>query len=176
MVPPEKRTKRGAARTRLVVGGIVEQTVRHQKKHGDDAGDYVDADVYQDTAEALLAGSGIDPTLGDVTQVFRVDLDGDGTVDDGFVTDIQTDVRASHRSPLSIGVGAAWHLPRSRIHAAAEWFSTVGAYDVLELQPFVSQETGEPVQRQLRNAAAAVVAYPAAVKHHPGPEASEDNR
>lgn len=39
----------------------------------------VGADIYQDTAEALLAGSGIDPTLGDVMQVFRVDLDGDGT-------------------------------------------------------------------------------------------------
>jgi hypothetical protein len=94
-----------------------------------------------------------------------VDLDGDGIADDGFVTDIQTDVRANHRTPLSIGAGAAWHLPRSRIHVAAEWFDAVDTYAVLDLQPFTSQDTGELVPRRLQDAATSVINVAVGFEH-----------
>lgn len=101
------------------------------------------------TPNVRISGSG-ESSL-NTTRVGVDDLNGDGIPDDSFEADVQQDVRADYRSPLSLGVGAALHLEKTKIHVAGEWFDQVGAYDVLELQPYVSQTTGAVVQRSLRH-------------------------
>jgi hypothetical protein len=91
--------------------------------------------------------------------IIGVDADGDGQPDETFHTDIQRDVTANYRSPLSIGAGAAYHSKRFVIHTAAEWFDAVDAYDVLELDGFISQGTGETIERTVRHQSASVLNY-----------------
>jgi hypothetical protein len=114
------------------------------------------------TPNVRVAGSG-SATLNRTS--VGIDIDGDDIPDKSFATDIQTDVRANHKSPLSIGAGAAWHFPRSKIHVAAEWFDGTEIYDVLELQPFVSQATGETVPRELRHKTDSVVNVAVGFEH-----------
>ena len=82
--------------------------------------------------------------------VVRVDRDNDGTPENSFETDFQEEVDANYKSPLSIGVGAGYFFERTQIHFSAEWFSEIDAYDVLELEPFRSQTTGESQDRSLQ--------------------------
>jgi hypothetical protein len=91
--------------------------------------------------------------------IIGIDVDDDGQLDETFHTDIQEDVTANHRSPLSVGVGAAYHSKRFVIHAAAEWFDAIEGYDVLELDGFVSQGTGETIERTVRHQSASVLNY-----------------
>jgi long-subunit fatty acid transport protein len=90
-------------------------------------------------------------------------------VDDGFATDIQTDVKSNYESPLSIGVGAAWHLENSKFHVAAEWFDGVNDYPVLELTPFTSQTTGTKMLRSLRHKLDSVINFGVGFEHEFGP-------
>lgn len=94
-----------------------------------------------------------------------LDLDDDGIIDDGFTTNIQEGVAANYKSPLSIGVGAAWQFTSTNIHFSAEWFSEIDTYDVMELASFESQATGETVNLPLRHKAASVVNFGAGVEH-----------
>jgi hypothetical protein len=114
------------------------------------------------TPNVRLFGSG-SSTL-DATWV-GVDRSGDGAPDDGFEANVQTDVRADYESPLSVGVGAALHLEKTRFQAAAEWFSAVDRYDVLSLQSFRSQATGDVVTPRLQHRFDAVVNWAIGVEH-----------
>jgi hypothetical protein len=117
------------------------------------------------TPNVRLTGSG---EAGLNTTIVEIDIDDDGIPDDAFETDVQTDVTANYKIPLSIGVGAALHLDQTRIHAAAEWFDGVDTYDVLELETFVSQATGETLQRSLRQKLDSVVNFALGVEHRFG--------
>jgi len=94
-----------------------------------------------------------------------LDRDNDGTPDDFFESDIQEGVTANYHSPLSIAAGVALHLSTTKIHLAAEWFDGVPAYDVLELDGFESQATGQTVNRSLRSASSEVLNVAAGVEH-----------
>jgi hypothetical protein len=94
-----------------------------------------------------------------------VDMDGDGTVEDGFVATVQEDVQANYDSPLSVGVGAGYYFKKLVIVASAEWFDAIESYDVLELEPFVSQETGELHTPQLKHQAKSVLNYGAGLEY-----------
>lgn len=94
-----------------------------------------------------------------------LDLDGDGTPDDTFETDVQTEVKTHHKSPLSVGVGAAWHFSSTTIHGSMEWFDGVDSYDVLELESYVSQGTGEVVTPTLRQKLDSVVNFAVGLEH-----------
>jgi hypothetical protein len=131
-----------------------------------------DVDTFRSTVYSLIwkAGIGIDldpltlgvavttPNLeiygrGDATYnstTVGVDRDGDNTPENAFETDVQKDVTANYKSTLSIGAGAAYATHRTRLNLSAEWFAAVDGYDALELDPFVSQTTGEVVERSLR--------------------------
>jgi len=93
-----------------------------------------------------------------------IDVDDDGTRDDVFEANIQEDVTANYQSPLSIGAGAAYHGDKFAIHASAEWFDAVESYDVLELNGFVSQWTGETVDLSLQHRVKSVVNYAAGLE------------
>jgi hypothetical protein len=101
---------------------------------------------------------------GNLTHI-GVDLDDDGTVEDGFTATVQEDVKANYNSPLSVGAGAALHLEKWTVVASAEWFDAVESYDVLELEPFVSQETGEVQNPELKHQAKSVLNYGAGLEY-----------
>lgn len=114
------------------------------------------------TPNLRVAGSG-DAVVNETN--IGIDLDGDGIPDDAFVTDVQQNAKANYRSPLSIGFGAAWYPKNSRFHISVEWFSAVGAYDMLELQPFTSQRTGQTVQRQFQQELSSVFNVALGLEH-----------
>jgi hypothetical protein len=87
-------------------------------------------------------------------------------IEDGFTTNIQEDVNANYKSPLSIGVGAAWHSQKAKVHLSAEWFDGIDAYEVLELENFESQATGEIIEPTLLQTLSSVVNVGAGVEYH----------
>jgi hypothetical protein len=125
----------------------------------------ITAGITVTTPNVRLAGSG-SATIN--TTFIGVDVDGDSIPDNGFATDIQNDVKSNYHSPLSVGVGAAWHLKKSRLHFSAEWFDDVDTYAVLELSPFISQTTGETVTRTLRHTLDSVINFAAGYEQQLG--------
>ncbi|MCK5406136.1 MAG: hypothetical protein KAJ37_01720, partial [Candidatus Krumholzibacteria bacterium] len=67
-----------------------------------------------------------------------------------FQTDFQQDVKANYKSPWAVGFGAGYFLEHTQFHFSAEWYDAVDGYDVLELENFRSQATGEIVDRSIR--------------------------
>ena len=53
---------------------------------------------------------------------------------------VQTDLAAEYKSPLSVGIGGAWRIGATRIHASAEWYDAVAPYVVIQGREFVTQE------------------------------------
>lgn len=94
-----------------------------------------------------------------------VDLDNDSIPDNGFETDFQQDLTANYESPWSVGVGAGYQFKRTRIHASAEWFSKVDPYSFLEVEPYVSQTTGQSVTISQQDARASVFNVGAGIEH-----------
>lgn len=88
-----------------------------------------------------------------------------GGEDEGFVTDIQTDVKARHETPWSVGLGAAWQIGDSKIHFSTEWFNSVANYDVLELQPYYSQESGEQISPTFKDQSESVLNFAVGFEH-----------
>jgi hypothetical protein len=86
-------------------------------------------------------------------------------IEDGFASNIQEDVTANYKSPLSIGVGAAWHAQKAKVHLSAEWFDGIDTYQVLELENFESQATGEIIEPALRQTLNSVVNVGAGVEY-----------
>lgn len=90
------------------------------------------------TPSVGIAGSGraaYDETL--ITQ----DLDGNGISFSDVTSSTQKDLPVTYKSPLSVGGGAAYRKGPARIHASAEWFDAVPAYDVLEPDPVILPDT-----------------------------------
>lgn len=114
------------------------------------------------TSNVRLFGSG-EATLN--TSVVRIDLDGDGTPDNAFETNFQEDVTANYESPWSVGFGAGYFFEHTELHFSAEWYSAVDLYDVLELDSFTSQTTGETVERSLQQKRESVVNFAAGIEH-----------
>lgn len=108
------------------------------------------------TPNVRLFGSG-EATLN--TSIVRVDIDGDGMPDNGFQTNFQEDVTANYKSPWSIGFGAGYFFEHTQLHFSAEWYGAVDAYDVLELESFTSQTTGETIERSIRQKRESVINF-----------------
>lgn len=94
-----------------------------------------------------------------------IDTNGDGEINDGFQATVQENVDANYRSPLSVGAGAALHTDKWVFNLSAEWFDAIDKYDTLELQPFVSQETGETINPELAHKAVSVLNYAAGIEY-----------
>jgi hypothetical protein len=56
-----------------------------------------------------------------------------------LVADVQTDLSAKYKSPLSIGLGFGWQIGKARINASGEWFDAIGPYTVMKGEEFVTQ-------------------------------------
>jgi hypothetical protein len=60
-----------------------------------------------------------------------------------LVADVQTDLSAKYKSPLSVGLGFGWLIGKARINASGEWFDAIDPYTVMAGEEFVSQVPAE---------------------------------
>jgi hypothetical protein len=72
-----------------------------------------------------------------------VDTTGDGSIDDGFIFDIQNELSARYRYPWAIGIGMGIHFKKAILHLSAEWFDKVPKYEIFRTDPFIGQSTGD---------------------------------
>ena len=63
-----------------------------------------------------------------------------GTDTSSIAANIQPDLDATFKSPLSVGGGAAIRIGNGRLHASAEWFDEIPPYFVMQGEDFVGQE------------------------------------
>jgi hypothetical protein len=77
----------------------------------------------------------------------------------------QSDIAATYKSPLSVGVGAARRFGPTNVHLGVEWFDSVPLYDVLPLSPVDPIVGTGAVDMSVRHEAGSVVNVAAGVAH-----------
>jgi hypothetical protein len=71
----------------------------------------------------------------------RSSNDSFNTPDSLFVaSNVQLDIGATYKTPMSIGFGLGWRIGNARLHGSAEYFDKVEPYKVLDAEPFLAQE------------------------------------
>jgi len=78
-----------------------------------------------------------------------VDTDNDGVPDPVLAGDFQEGVDAWYRTPWSVGAGVRWTRGNLKLHASAEYFSKIDEYNVMDIEPFVAQSSGDTLQTSL---------------------------
>lgn len=66
-----------------------------------------------------------------------------------LAANVQTDLAAEYKSPLSVGFGLGWQIGSARLNASGEWFDRIDPYVVMEGEEFVTQEPNEVQQFHL---------------------------
>ncbi len=56
-----------------------------------------------------------------------------------LIADVQNDLDAKYKSPLSVGLGFGWQIGKAQINASSEWFDAIDPYVVMQGEDFVSQ-------------------------------------
>ena len=77
------------------------------------------------------------------TSMTGIDQDGDQVPDPLLAAQHEEDLAAEYRSPWSVGLGGAYRHGSTILHASAEWFEAIDAYEVLETSAFQMQTSGE---------------------------------
>ena len=49
------------------------------------------------------------------------------------------------RTPLSVGFGASRSFGSTRLYLSAEWFQSIGPYEILDTEPFEAQSNGRSI-------------------------------
>ena len=102
------------------------------------------------------------PSAGTSYETFLagVDTTGNGTNNDIYIINNQSDLKQIHKSPLSLAYGMGIKLgPRSLLHTSVEWFSAIPEYTILQSAPFTGQSTGEEYQITVIDKLESVVNY-----------------
>jgi hypothetical protein len=101
---------------------------------------------WQGVSVGLTLTSGSLSVLGGGRTLFNVTQFGSRIDDPAFVASYQDGLGATFHSPFSLGFGAAYS-PKNNttMHFTAEWFSDVDRYDVMELEPFEAQSSGDTI-------------------------------
>jgi len=76
----------------------------------------------------------------------------------------QARLPAAYRNPWSVAVGASYRVRGTTVHAATEWFSAVGTYEVVSGAPTTSYPSGTVRTPRLTTALTSVVAFGAGVQ------------
>ena len=106
------------------------------------------------TPSLNLFGSG---SSGVNTTRIGQDIDDDGETETLLAADFQDDVSSSYPSPVSIAAGATVRFGSRALHVSAEWFDKVSPFDVLALDDFQGQSSGEVLPHQLMHTLDAVL-------------------
>ena len=86
-----------------------------------------------------------------------------------FLADYQEKVAATYRSPISFAAGAAYRLASTRLYASAEWFQGEEEFDIMNLEPFVGQSTGDTVTPRVTQQLHSVLNFGIGVEQRLGP-------
>lgn len=87
------------------------------------------------------------------------DMDGDGANDNYMATDFQDGLDSDYRTPLSLGIGLTYKFENFRLYGSAEWFNSVGKYDVMRGEDFTVQSTGESLPNKVTHELDSVLNY-----------------
>ncbi len=63
----------------------------------------------------------------------------EGSADTYLAVNYQPDLSPTFKSPLSMAVGAAYHFENTSLYFTAEWFNSMGKFNLLSPDPFQSQ-------------------------------------
>lgn len=77
----------------------------------------------------------------------------------------ERDGSSAYESPLSIGGGLAYAFGRTRVFGSAEWYNSVGPYNVLDLGTAIGQSSGDTIQITIQQELTSVVAWAVGVQH-----------
>ena len=97
---------------------------------------------------AYFASGSVSAGVSVTTPSLHITGSGEFGVNDAIITsdttallaDVQTDLSAEFKSPLSVGLGFGWQIGKAHINASGEWFDTIDPYVVMEGEDFVIQE------------------------------------
>ena len=108
----------------LDIAGGSYSTIRTLAKFGASfASGPVSAGATLTTPSLHISGSG---DLGLDHSIFATD-----TI--ALAANVQPDLKAEYKSPLSVGAGAALQLGSTRFHGSAEWFDAISSYVVMQI-------------------------------------------
>ena len=93
-------------------------------------------------------------------------IDGDEGFQDLLVFNDQRDLKSTTKSPLSIGVGAAYTFVKGKLFFSAEWFDKVDPYEVLSPQTFQGQSNGITYELPVVQEARSVFNYGLGLLYH----------
>lgn len=77
-----------------------------------------------------------------------VDLNDDNIDDDVFESNYQEELNSEYRSSWAFGFGGGYRIDKVRFHLSGEWFDNVDQFQVLDIQPYYSQGSGEIIQNR----------------------------
>jgi hypothetical protein len=110
-----------------------------------------------------ILGSG---SVYQTASVSGIDQDGDGTVDDPFLTaNYQEELSSSWQSPLSIAVGAAWKPAATGVYVTLEWFNSLSPRTAMDPDDYLSQSNGTAQSYNLVYGAISLVNFGLAFDH-----------
>ncbi len=85
-----------------------------------------------------------------------------------IVSGYESELRADHRTPLTLGAGAAFTIARTTLHVSAEWFAAMDPYRLLDAAPVVDDDTGLVFDADVVTGAASVVNWGVGLEHEFG--------
>jgi len=97
-------------------------------------------------------------------------VDQNGNPATEIATDFQTGLSASYKSPLSVALGAARTFGPTTVHWSLEYFAPVGAYTVVDGQPFIGQSSGRTINTAVIDELDAVLNAGVGIEREFGPD------
>jgi hypothetical protein len=113
------------------------------------------------TPSLSIAGNGTS-TFNATRVVQGVDASGRAQ---SFVAADRQSVSSEYRSPLSLGVGASRSFGATKLYLSTEWFNSVGAYEILNTEPFQAQSSGETLSSDVIQELDSVINVAVGVEH-----------
>lgn len=74
-----------------------------------------------------------------------IDTTGDGENDNIFIYNTQEISNVSYKSPWAIGVGIGVPFNKGVVHISGEWYSSIPEYQIMQIEPFVGQSSGDTI-------------------------------
>lgn len=97
----------------------------------------------------------------------------EGTPDTYLGVNYQPDLDPTFKSPLSLAMGASYSLGATSFYFSTEWFNTVGSFDLLSPETFVSQSHPDhSVDYNIRYATRSIINWGVAASHRYSPHFS----
>jgi hypothetical protein len=85
---------------------------------------------------------------------------------DYMAVDFQDELKATYKSPLSVGFGMTYKFGLTNLFASAEWFEGIEQYTVIKGEDFEAQSTGETLLNEVIHEVDPVLNVALGVEHH----------